>query len=225
MKVSEQEWMAYVDGELDAAAASQVEAAMRADPELATLVAAQQRLRARLQQAFAPALEEPLPTRLSATAARAPRRLPMLPSTWLAAAASLALGVLLASWWHGRVERPLRLTDGNLVAGAGLADALDHRLAAEGGGGPVAVGLSFRSQAGHYCRSFVLAEQSLAGLACRNAGRWRVVALGEATPQGGELRQASSPLPPAVLAEVDARLQGEPLDAADERQARDAGWR
>lgn len=230
MKVSEQEWMAYVDGELDAAAASQVEAAMRADPELAALVAAQQRLRAQLQQAFAPALEEPVPARLSATAARAPRRLPMRPPTWLAAAASLALGVLLASWWPGRVDRPLQLADGNLVAGAKLADALDHRLAAEGGGRPVAVGLSFRSQAGNYCRSFVLArqsfgEQSLAGLACRNADRWRVVALGEAAPQGSELRQASSPLPPAVLAEVDARLQGEPLDATGERQARDAGWR
>lgn len=224
MKVSEQEWMAYVDGELDAAAASQVEAAMRVDPELAALVAAQQGLRVRLQQAFAPTLEEPVPARLSAAAARAPRRLPM-PPTWLAAVASLALGILLASWWHGRVERPLQLIDGNLVAGAGLADALEHRLAAEGGRGPVAVGLSFRSQAGNYCRSFVLAEQSLAGLACRNADRWRVVALGEATPQGGELRQASSPLPPAVLAEVDARLQGEPLDAASERQARDAGWR
>jgi hypothetical protein len=230
MKVSEQEWMAYVDGELDATAAARVEAAMRADPELAALVATQQRLRARLQQAFAPVLEEPVPIRLSATAARAPRRLPMLPPTWLAAAASLALGVLLASWWHGRVEGPLQLAGGNLVAGAGLADALDHQLAAEGGGRPVAVGLSFRSRAGNYCRSFVLAgqsfgPQSLAGLACHDAGSWRVVALGEATPRGGELRQASSSLPPAVLAEVDARLQGEPLDAASERQARDASWR
>ena len=51
------------------------------------------------------------------------------------------------------------------------------------------------------------------------------MALGEAVPQAGEYRQASSALPPAVLAEIDARLQGEPLDAAAERKARDAGWR
>ena len=224
MNVSEQEWMAYVDGELDAAAASRVEAAMHADPELAALVTAQQRLRARLQQTFAPALEEAVPARLSAAAGRPASRAAMRPA-WLAAAASLALGVLLASWWHGRVEPSLQLAGGDLVAGAGLADALDHRLAADDRGDTVALGLSFRSGNGSYCRSFALAEQALAGLACRNAGHWRIVALGEALPQAGEYRQASSALPPAVLAEIDARLQGEPLDAAAERKARDAGWR
>ncbi|MBW3550009.1 MAG: hypothetical protein KY442_04050, partial [Proteobacteria bacterium] len=113
------------------------------------------------------------------------------------------------------------------VAGAELARALDSRLSSAGpAAGPVAVGLSFRAQDGDYCRTFVLERpQAVAGLACRQADGWRVTALGEATAVGGELRLASTALPPAILAEVDARLEGEPLDGAGERAARDAGWR
>lgn len=48
--------------------------------------------------------------------------------------------------------------------------------------------------------------------------------LAEAVPQGGELRQAAS-LPPAVLAAIDARIEGEPLDAEAEAAALSAGWR
>ena len=224
MTVPELEWMAYVDGELDAAAAARVEAAMRADPELAARVAAQQRLRAQLQQAYAPVLEEPVPRRLSKAAARTARPGTSMPA-WMAAAASLALGVLLVGWWQARPGQPLRFADGDLVANASLADALDRGLAADARARQVSVGLSFRSRAGNYCRSFAIPGQSLAGLACRSDAGWRVVALGEDLAQGSELRQASSALPPAVLAEIDARLQGEPLDAAAERQARDAGWR
>ncbi len=45
-----------------------------------------------------------------------------------------------------------------------------------------------------------------------------------APPEGGELRQAASSLPPAVQAAVDARLRGDVFDAQQERAARDAGW-
>src|SRR3546814_8550981 len=59
MNVSEEQWMAYVDGELDADGVALVEAAMRADPRLAAQVVAQQRLRAQLQHEWAPVLDEP----------------------------------------------------------------------------------------------------------------------------------------------------------------------
>lgn len=224
MNVSEHDWMAYVDGELDDAGAARMESAMRADPELAALVATQQRLRARVEHAFAPTLAEAIPARLFASLAHVPSRAPRVPPAWFAAAASLALGVLLATWWQGRVAPDLQVAGGKLVARSTLAVALDQHLAADGAAGPVAVGLSFRSQAGGYCRSFSLAEDAVAGLACRDADDWRIVALGEAAPQGGEFRQAASVLPPGVLAEVEARLDGEALDAAGERQARDTGW-
>jgi len=249
MKVSEETLMAYVDGELDAEGVAAVEQAMREDPALATAVAAQRGLRQRLQQTYAPVLAEPMPERLLAAAragadaspgtdatvvpiraardARPPRRGWRWPE-WTALAASLAIGVLVAPWLRPAAPPALLEVSGDgLVAGAELADALDHRLASEGAGpGPVSVGLSFRARDGDYCRTFVLEPpRAVAGLACRDDDGWRVSALGEARPAGGELRLASSPLPPAVLSEVDARLQGDPLDAAGERQARDAGWR
>src|SRR3546814_17940189 len=44
-------------------------------------------------------------------------------------------------------------------------------------------------------------------------------------PGHGESREPRRRLIAASLAEVDARVQGEPLDAQGERRARDAGWR
>ncbi len=48
--------------------------------------------------------------------------------------------------------------------------------------------------------------------------------LAEAPSSAGELRTAA-PMPMAVLQAVDASIAGEPLDAAAEEKARDAGWR
>src|SRR3546814_12764390 len=106
-----------------------------------------------------------------------------------------------------------------MAAGGGeLSEALASLLSGVPAGDGIESGLSVRSFAGDYCRSFVLGGQSLGGLACHRADGWEVVALGTAHTRGEGLRQASSALPPAVLAEVDARVQGEPLDAQGERQ-------
>jgi hypothetical protein len=79
---------------------------------------------------------------------------------------------------------------------------------------------------GRICRSFAHRELATAGLACRDGDRWvlPVVSRIEAG-DGGEVRQASSAIPAEVQAAVDARLQGDVFDAAQERAARDAGWR
>jgi hypothetical protein len=45
-----------------------------------------------------------------------------------------------------------------------------------------------------------------------------------AARQEGELRPAAA-MPMAVLHAIDAAIDGEPLDAAAERAARDATWR
>ncbi|MFN3843995.1 MAG: zf-HC2 domain-containing protein, partial [Rehaibacterium terrae] len=63
MRISDERLMAYVDGELDAAQAAQVEAAIAADPALAAAVARQRRLRERLRAAFDPVLDQPVPER------------------------------------------------------------------------------------------------------------------------------------------------------------------
>lgn len=251
MNIEEARLMAYVDGELEAGDIARVEASIAADPRLAAYVQRQAALRARLGAAYAGVLDEPVPERLLATlcddvgsdaptggtVASLPRRKAASHPRphwsvreWTALAASLLLGVLLA-----RVLPPVpgatsetRLVDATMRAHGELAQALEHGLAAETTTARVVLGLSFRSQDDGYCRSFTLATQRpLAGLACRTGDApWRVVTLAEAARTGaGDLRRASSALPASVLAEVDARIEGEPLDAVQERAARDLRWR
>lgn len=57
---------AYADGALSDAEAAEVQALIAADPALAAALAREQRLRARLREAFAPVLAEPIPERFAA---------------------------------------------------------------------------------------------------------------------------------------------------------------
>lgn len=238
--------MAYVDGELTPAQAAQVEAAIAADPAIADAVARQFALRRSLGEAYAPVLDEPVPAALTSMlrpshaesgkvvplpsrAAPAPRSRWGMPQ-WVAMAASLLLGVAVSQWVSKSDAARLHAEKGGaLVAGADLASGLERQLASvPEPGRAVAVGLTFRDAAGNYCRSFAIeGSQPLAGLACRESdGNWKVPMITESSaPQSGELRQASTAMPAAVLAEVTARMSGDPLDAAEERRARDAGWR
>jgi anti-sigma factor RsiW len=244
MSVDTELLMAYVDGELTPEQAAQVEAAIAADPAIADAVARQFALRRSLGEAYAPVLDEPVPEALTrmlrpsdaeagnvvtlpARAAPAPRSRWGVPQ-WAAMAASLLIGVAVSQWVSKSDGALLRTEGGALVAGAELANGLEQQLASSPQpGAAVAVGLTFRDAAGHYCRSFsVEGSQPLAGLACReSSGDWKVPMVVESTAQAGELRQASTAIPAAVLAEATARMSGDPLDAAEERKARDAGWR
>lgn len=238
MKPDDPMLMAYADGQLDAGAAARVEAAMAADPALAEAVARHRALSATLRQAYAPVLAEPVPPALlaaargpavasldAARAARTPRwRTPAL--GW-AMAAALALGLAVGLFAGRPAPGPLDLAaPGGVLAAGPLAEALETQLSAESTEA-VAISLSFRDPDGTWCRGFRLGgDAPLAGLACRDGqGRWRVPVLSEAPAAAGDLRQAASSLPPAVLAAVDARLAGEALDAEAERRARDDGWR
>lgn len=245
MTFSEETLSAYADGELDAAGCAALEAAMASDPQLAQRVARHRALRARLQDAFAPVLTEPVPERLLAAVRGAapgtradnviafgarPRPRWSWPQ-WGAMAACLIAGVLLGPLVlrPAAAPAPLETRDGRVVARGALARALSQQLAsAQPAGGPVEIGVSFRARDGGYCRTFVLREaQSLAGLACRTVTAWQVVTLAqEATPgaAGGDYRQAGSALPPAVARTLDDLMAGEPLDAAGEAAARAAGW-
>jgi len=72
--------MAYVDGELDAAAAAAFEAAQRSDAALALRVQALRRQRAALDAAFADVADEPLPPALQQAAAALAQRLAAPPA-------------------------------------------------------------------------------------------------------------------------------------------------
>ncbi|MGA0609080.1 hypothetical protein [Caldimonas sp. KR1-144] len=232
--------MAYVDGELDAAARREVAAAVLADAALRERVAALQAQRQRVAAAFAGALDEPVPERLLAPLSppagvvdlageRARRQARAATPRWLqwgGIAASVALGVLLGLQLEPRGDAALLAErDGRLVATGALAQALASQLASEPApGAAVALQLSFVDRDGRYCRSFSAAR--VAGLACRDGGQWMVQATGSVDAAAdGAMRQADTSLPRAVLEAVDERLAGgSTLDAAQERAARDRGW-
>lgn len=253
MNISDETLMAYVDGELDAAARAALEAALAVDPALATRLARQQALVGQLRAAFDSVLEEPLPPRLlavarttgNAAAAEQPRLADfrtrssggvMSPRHWSwpqwgALAASLIVGVLAGYVLPRHAPAGLVAENGRLIAHGALANALSEQLASEPPDqtAPLRVGLSFRAKAGDYCRTFTLAgtgEPPLAGLACKEGPDWRIRILAQAeTAANVDYRMAASTLPQSVLRMVDDSIAGSPLDATAERAARDDGWR
>lgn len=223
MSVTREELAAYADGELDAARKAEVAAAVATDPALEAQVNAHRALKARLGAHFAPILEAPLPERLAAPfrrqeaeiidfAAARERRIPRW--SWIAApalAASLALAVFVPR-------------GGDDYAGGALAETLEGQLvAAQPANAETRILLSFRDDAGSYCRAFAGEAQS--GIACRDAEGWRLVTEGEgALAQTGEYRMAGNSAA-EMLERAQAMAAGPALDAKKEQEARARGWR
>jgi hypothetical protein len=207
MTPSDETLMAYVDGELDERARVEVEAAMRANPDIAARIAREQALRKRVRLAFERVIEEPVPERLVAAVRAAPvlhdvgpeaepapvranNVIPLRPRQsrkwswpeWSSMAASLAVGAVLSVLFvrHTPVG-PITSHNGHLFASGALAQALSDQLAstqADVPTTPVRIGVSFRDKSGNYCRTFALREAgSVAGLACRSGGGWQLEAV------------------------------------------------
>jgi hypothetical protein len=203
-------------------------------------------LRANVAGAFADVIDQPVPERLVTAAnagavARAPRggKVLQFPSRgsrppgprwqlreWAAMAASVVLGVVV-SW---RVFAPaegglVAANGGALVARGQLAAALDQQLASDQRREePVQIGLTFKARDGNYCRSFTLRDAKTSGLACRGGGEWQIAATAATEIPAGQVQQAGSALPAAILSAVEARMTGDALDAAGEENARLGGW-
>jgi hypothetical protein len=217
-RIEDLELIAFVDGELDSAERARIEAALAKDPTLAARMEAHRRLATQAGEAFSDVLRRPPPEAMVAQIAAhgGTQRRMAGPAVvrWAALAATLLVGV-----FAGRLMAPQPIVAGR-DAPASLAKALDRSLAAEPGA--VRIGLSFRAAEG-YCRTFVSQPAAVSGLACRNAGRWRVH-VAEATPPAATYRTAAADSP-AVLAAVDQLIVGQPLDADGEAAARRRGWR
>lgn len=222
----DQRLLAYIDNELTPDERSLFEADLAADDRLAGEVAKHRGLSARIAAAYAPVATESPPARLKIAAGAAilagGHRFGWLELAGLAAA--LAVGVTAgALFWP---EPGALVTRGGvLIARGDLDKILTTALAAQGG--PIKVGLTFKTKAGHYCRTFQSAPDRLAGVACRDQGHWltrTVTALSPppATPAGPA---ADTAIPPAVQASVDAIIDGTPMDASAERATRDRGWK
>lgn len=248
MKFSDETLMAYADGELDAATRAEIEVAAADDPGVARAIERHRQLRQRVQRTFNPILDEPVPDHLldALRAGEAPspgaparalrqarttapgsssRRWPL--PAWAAMAATLVLGAFIGLQVRDSAPTLLETRDDRLVATGELARALSQTLARDARpDDPVRPGVSFRTQEGEYCRTFALGAS--AGLACREAAYWRIDLL-EKLPAAevgiDRYRLAGAALPRALRDTVDARIDGDPLDAADEAAARGRGWR
>jgi hypothetical protein len=235
--------MAYADGELDTETRRKVEFAMATDEEVAQQIALLKAQRLELQTAFAGMLDEPVPTRFLEAAQSAPSAAAQAGVTELAAvrsarsaagrrrwswpeftsmAATLLIGLVI-----GRnllqPDETLVSQDGRLEAGGALASALSRQ--AGGGSAAVTIGLTFKSRSGEYCRTFMADAAAVAGLACRDAGAWRVEALARTVPgAAGDYRMAGAALPPSIVRAVEDSMAGEAFDAKEEAEAMRNGW-
>ncbi|HEX8756497.1 MAG TPA: hypothetical protein VF745_09170 [Steroidobacteraceae bacterium] len=245
MTFSDETLMAYADDELDPGARAAVEAAMASDPEIARRVAQHSALRKRIRSAFDRILDEPVPSRLltpvgggltdplgaKVVPLRRGRARQWAWPQWTAIAASLIVGVIAggAAVLRTRAPAVIAMTGGQAVAAGALASALSDQLAGSpSAAGGVRIGVSFRAKSGEFCRTFILRQPApLAGLACRSAGAWELGVLARASSPSGEsgnYRQAASALPPAVIAAVEDRIAGQPLDVRAEAAARARHW-
>ena len=236
--VSDETFFAWLDGELDPQEAERVAAEVAADPRLSALAADHRSMQANLKGAFDPLIDAAMPEHLVASIhslpqaevidfaearkRREPRSWPSI-AQWGAMAATLAVGVLIGTLTpQGRGTAPVEVQNGKMYAASALDTALSNQLASTPAG-EVRVGLTFHDQAGAVCRSFTAPASS--GLACRDSKGWRVRGL-FAAPEGqaSDYRMAAG-MDPNLAALVDSTMAGEPFDAAQEKVARDRGWR
>ena len=238
MTVTDEELMAYVDGELDAARLESLRLEIAASADLSRRVAEQRALRDRLHRAFDPALHEPVPARLTEQTVRArvvefgsstrrrPTRVAWL--SGLALAAGIVLGIALPQL--ARESPEIVASGADVAAGGALADTLSQRLASEqSASDPIRLGVSFVAKSGEYCRTFISqhGDVALAGMACRQGATWRIDALQSVSivPEvSNGYRQAATSLPPLVLRAAEDSMAGDPLDAVGEAAARDQDW-
>ncbi|MBO9724261.1 MAG: transcriptional regulator [Novosphingobium sp.] len=137
----------------------------------------------------------------------------------LAVAATLVLGLMIGTQLQrGTVTE----RNGALLASGDLARGLETRLASAPDGN-LRILASFRRRDGDYCR--VYAATASAGIACKDSGRWVLehVVAGDGKA-GADYRQAGSGQTD-LMAKAQDMAAGDPLDAAQEREAAAGGWR
>ena len=235
---ADEKFFAWLDGELGASEAAEMESRVAADPELARLAEQHRRLGVRLKTAFDSVATAPVPQRLTESAR--PRRrevVDMAPwrqalarpfvgplPQWVAMAAMIAVGLFAGTFIGREIDSsPVALRDGQVYAAGPVDEALETQLAAAPSGGPVRIRLTFRGRSGAICRSFTYGASS--GLACRSGDDWQVRGL-FAAPEGqaGEYRMAAG-MDPNLAALIDSTIAGEPAGAAQERTLKERGWR
>jgi hypothetical protein len=231
--------MAFADGELDAAEADRIAAAMAADPALERRIEAFRRSRALVREALGPLEAEPIPPALRAfvegrTSAvdhpaesaeviplRRPTAMPFRQRVALPLAASLALVVGGVGGYLARDRGPG--PSGALVLDTALEAALDATPSGQQrtlpDGTEVRLIASFVDGAGRLCREFgrTAADDALVVVACISDEVW-AVRFAVAVPAADGVYVPASALGPldAYLETIEA---GPPLSIAEEAAA------
>jgi hypothetical protein len=230
--IEDEKFFAWLDGELAPAEAAEMEAKVAVDPKLQRLAEQHRALGSQLHGAFDPIAAAPVPEHLQAAlrpsagvidfaAAKRARTMPTLPQ-WAAMAATLALGIFVGTMVPQRGSAPVEVQGGKIYAAAALDRALDAQLASAPTG-DVRIGITFRDQTGAICRSFT--QPAASGLACRQAGRWQLKGLFAAPEGQGSAYRMAAGMDPNLAALVDSTMAGEPFDAAQEKAAKEKGWK
>lgn len=236
MNISPEMIAAFADGELEGADKAQVEAAIAADPELASEVERHRRFKAVLAARYAPILTEEVPAHLvallqtseahrdnvgeviSLAAARSKRGLAPMIRRWVPIAGpAIAASLVLALWQPWQASLP----EG--YAGAELASVLDNRLVAnQSAEAEPRILLSFAAEGGKFCRAWRGATDG--GIACRDESGWKIEqSIAVSGTSSTEYRQATSET--EILAAAQEMAVGEALDAQGEKRASASGWR
>lgn len=227
----DEKFFAWLDGELEAAEAAEIEAMVASDPELRIRAEQHRALGAKLGNAFDPIVNAPVPDRLQAVlrpsarvvdfaAAKRRRSIPSIPQ-WTAIAATLVVGIFLGTMVPMHGGAPVTVQGGKLYAASVLDHALNTELASAPGGS-IRIGLTFRDHSGEICRSF--SGPAASGLACRNNHGWALKGL-FAAPEGQESNYRMAGTDPNLAALVDSAMTGQPFDAAAEKAALEHHWR
>jgi hypothetical protein len=245
--MSDELLIAYVEDRLERSERERVELAIARDGALAQRVARFRSAQTRRQGASGGALQERRRRLRSDALRRAPpsgpaqiidlarvraERMRRTERTQRNRTAARGFGVLVgvlvglfAGWFIERWSSGDNLTEfraGALLARGALQRALNEQLATDSAHSAVRIGISLRARAGGYCRTFELTDGARTdGLACKVGERWRLLALVDGTAAS----HVFMPLPPGLLAAVNANASGQPLDAAGETQARRNSWR
>jgi hypothetical protein len=228
----DEKFFAWLDGELGLADAAEMEAKVASNPELKQRADQHRALGSQLRSAFDPVAEAAVPERLKTAlhptgqvidfaAAKRARSMPAVVQ-WTAIAATLAIGIFIGTRVPQDSSAPVQVEAGKLYAAASLNKALDYELASAPTG-DVRIGITYRDGAGEICRTFVAPAGS--GLACRNSGRWQMKGL-FAAPEGqaSDYRMAAG-MDPNLASLVDSTIAGAAFDEAQEKAARQKGWR
>jgi len=241
LMVEDETFFAWLDGELLPQEAARIEAEVAADPRLSRLAEQHRAMTAGLRNAFGQIAAQPVPQQLrdpsgpgadviSFADARERQPVRKASSLWVqlgALAATLVVGIVAGNMLTGSTmggsSSPIATEAGQLVASAELDNALSVRLASMPAETGPRIGVTFRDKTGSICRTFE--DKAASGLACREDGDWHIRSLFQAPEgQSTDYRMASGP-DPRLMEEVDAAIQGEPFDAAQEKSAMKKGWR